>query len=221
MRKSPTATLLANIKREAKRRAKATNASYNATLDAVAREFGFASWHAVTQCRNAAVPVPAAASECELPVDPVLPPMFDYTPNEDRPESDLAQWWLKPFAVTRGDGTFDVRCLDGGAHDRSTWYGTANDLESAKEIAASKLANWLEFLDQPIMTIDADSYSLTIGSLHPRLPRAVLATFESIESARAWLAEWEKDLATKPERTAAALKRARQVVIDSAAADGW
>jgi len=218
MSKSPTATLLANIKREAKRRAKATNASYNATLDAVAREFGFASWHAVTQCKNAAVPVPAAASERELPVDPLLRPMFDYTPNEDRPESELAQWWLKPFAVTRGDGTFDVRCLDGGAHDRSTWYGTASDLASAKEIAAAKLANWLEFLDRPIVTMDADSYSLTIGSLHPRLPRAVLATFESMDLLRAWLAEWEENIATHPERTAAALQLARQVVIESDAA---
>ncbi|MDP2451820.1 MULTISPECIES: hypothetical protein [unclassified Polaromonas] len=210
-----TATLLANIKREAKRRAKASSASYNATLDVVARELGFASWHAVTQGRN--VPVPAASAR-ELPVDPALPPMFDFTPNEDRPESEIERWWLKPFAVTRGDGTFDVRCLDGGAHDRSTWYGTAKDLASAKEIAAAKLANWLEFLDRPIVTMDADSYSLTIGSLHPRLPRAVLATFESMDLLRAWLAEWEENIATHPERTAAALQLARQVVIESDAA---
>lgn len=95
------------------------------------------------------------------PVNPELPPMFDNTPNGERPESHH-DWWERPFIVTFTweqmappatspispeerersraswfdewpSGTrYDVRCLDGGAWDRSTWWGAFRTLEEAQ-----------------------------------------------------------------------------------------
>ena len=68
-------------------------------------------------------------------VDPVLPENFDDTDNEQRPPSHSV-WWDVPFIVSYRDTTpkfleawpkgvrYDVRCLDGGAWDRSTWWGS-------------------------------------------------------------------------------------------------
>lgn len=75
-------------------------------------------------------------------VDPVLPKRFDDTPNEDRSPRSMA-WWNVPFIVAccYDDATFrkawpggvryDVRCLDGGAWDRSTWWGSFSTLDEA------------------------------------------------------------------------------------------
>lgn len=74
-----------------------------------------------------------------VPVNPALPPGFDTTPNEQRDARSRALWCL-PYIVTYTqhdfktpfpnwlrdwpDGTrYDVRCLDGGAWDRSTVWG--------------------------------------------------------------------------------------------------
>jgi len=114
-------------------------------------------------------------------VDPVLPPDFDDTPNDERDTEQLDQWWGRPFIVTdtfepesydhyvariRGYGwepdwdretweanqvkmqkqwdehypsgtRYDVRCLDGGAWDRSTWWGSFATLEEAVSCAKS------------------------------------------------------------------------------------
>jgi len=54
---------------------------------------------------------------------------------------------MRPFAITRSDGLRAVRCPDGGAWDRSTWYGIANDMDEARKLAATKLATWQSFMD--------------------------------------------------------------------------
>lgn len=94
-------------------------------------------------------------SKLKIPVDPKLPKDFDNTPNEDRPKSHK-RWWNRPYIVTCTflpwpslteteievgrkkwyaswpSGTrYDVRCLDGGAWDRSTWWGSFATLEEA------------------------------------------------------------------------------------------
>jgi hypothetical protein len=71
-----------------------------------------------------------------IPINPVLPEDFDATPNEKRPESHHV-WWFRPYLVSRGD-EYDLRCLDGGAWDRSTWKGRYSHLPTALE-AAQKL----------------------------------------------------------------------------------
>jgi hypothetical protein len=94
-------------------------------------------------------------------VNPKLPPRFDSTPNEERPETQRRKWWDRPFIVSYSDmsagatcseeqkekmraawleawpsGTrWDVRCLDGGAWDRSTCWGSFATLEGAVQCA--------------------------------------------------------------------------------------
>ncbi|MCP2223570.1 hypothetical protein M2226_009267 [Bradyrhizobium elkanii] len=55
-----------------------------------------------------------------IPLDPKLPKAFDATPNEARSKTQLDQWWDRPYGLTRPDGRIEVRCLNGGAWDRST-----------------------------------------------------------------------------------------------------
>lgn len=74
-----------------------------------------------------------------LPVDPELPADFDCTSNDERDASELDAWWDVPYAITQGDGTLLVRCLDGGAHDRSTYYGQAQNTDLALLLAREKL----------------------------------------------------------------------------------
>jgi hypothetical protein len=66
-------------------------------------------------------------------IDPILPPRFDDTKNEDRPDRHMALWGV-PFIVSSEKG-FTVRCLDGGAWDRSTWWGQADHILEAIRIA--------------------------------------------------------------------------------------
>lgn len=84
------------------------------------------------------------------PINPELPKNFDSTPNDARPASHQ-RWWNRPYIQTstaadlglEGEalerwmdhwpsGTrYDVRCLDGGAWDRSTNWGSYATLEEA------------------------------------------------------------------------------------------
>lgn len=70
-------------------------------------------------------------------IDPKLPARFDNTPNEKRPDSQT-KWWAFPFIVTDGEA-YETRCLDGGAWDRSTSWGTFAKLSEA--VARAKTAN--------------------------------------------------------------------------------
>ena len=75
-------------------------------------------------------------------LNPKLPPNFDSTPNEQRCDRAHA-WWGVPYVQTHTDTDpkfvaywggavrFDVRCLDGGAWDRSTNHGQYGTLEEA------------------------------------------------------------------------------------------
>lgn len=88
-----------------------------------------------------------------IPVDPMLPENFDDTSNELRLGRHLA-WWDVPFIIThRSDDpkflehwpsgtTYVVRCLDGGAWDRSTWWGQFGSLEEAVAQAKKGTSVW-------------------------------------------------------------------------------
>jgi hypothetical protein len=96
----------------------------------------------------------------KVPINPRLPARFDETPNESRPRSHM-RWWNRPYIVTTSweqmcwptateedrtrwfrrwpSGTrYDVRCLDGGAWDRSTCWGMYATLEEALEVAGGE-----------------------------------------------------------------------------------
>ncbi|MBV7541986.1 hypothetical protein [Acidovorax sp. sic0104] len=87
-------------------------------------------------------------------VNPALPASFDHTPNEDRMVKDVERWAMRPFIVTARFSPprdellldewrhkwetawptgvrYDVRCLDFGAWDRSTSWGSYPSLENA------------------------------------------------------------------------------------------
>ena len=77
-------------------------------------------------------------------VNPELPAQFDAYPNERRPYAEVEDWQNRAYirAETMIDSEnnrvylrFDIRCLDGGAWDRSTWKGTSESLEEAIRIA--------------------------------------------------------------------------------------
>lgn len=209
MSKKPTATLLEAMKRDAKRRAKGPETSYNALLEEVARENGFDSWFAAMELhKNLAL---TSDDKFELIVDPLLPKDFDNTPNEERSEAQITRWWLRPFANSLPHGGFEVRCLDGGAWDRATFYGVAQSLDDAKTLAREKLANWRRFLDRPMMTFDDDGRcNLTVDSLHPAWPRAIVYSCDNQELATTMLEAWDHMLKTDPELAQVKLARARE-----------
>jgi len=122
-------------------------------------------------------------------VNPELPENFNITPNEERSEDEISEWWDNPYILiyeleqeswiehyerlTNEDdwndeqvGTqeswekelskhrkywyetwhtgfkYEVRCLDGGAWDRSTWHGSFATFEEALKVAKKiKLKN--------------------------------------------------------------------------------
>ena len=90
-------------------------------------------------------------------VNPVLPESFDATDNKERP-FEHAVWWGVPFVRTHRmetptqeflrefpEGTeFELRCLDGGAWDRSTWWGRFPSMTAAAAFARSKPAYILD-----------------------------------------------------------------------------
>ncbi len=114
MKAEPTATLIARLKREAKTAARTTAKTHSQALDAAARAQGYQDWHELHMAHQRV----QDANVLDLPMDPQLPSAFDSTPNEDRSAEEVAQWWDRPYVLTRSDGTLDVRCLDGASMKR-------------------------------------------------------------------------------------------------------
>lgn len=123
-----------------------------------------------------------------IPVDPVLPENFDDTPNDERSTAELDAWWNKPFAITCGDGSFEVRCLDGGAWDRSTWYGIAPDLPSAQTLAQTKLERWHEMQATPTCMLTATGASVVRMNNRPDQKMTVLKECATLAEASAYIA---------------------------------
>ncbi|MBB3923696.1 DNA-binding protein [Xanthomonas arboricola] len=123
-----------------------------------------------------------------LPIDPVLPPNFDDTPNDERPVDQLDMWWDRPYALSTPSGAFDVRCLDGGCHDRSTHLGTAPTIESAVELANKKLAWWIAVRSRAVLQINGDGRNdLVRPASRPDREPEVILTNCTREAAAAWI----------------------------------
>ena len=84
-----------------------------------------------------------------IPLDPKLPKNFHDTPNNARSKTHLDQWWDRPYGVTVTDGRIEVRCLNGGAWDRPTHFGVAEDYNAACALAEATQADWLKFRRKP------------------------------------------------------------------------
>ncbi|MBC5767527.1 hypothetical protein [Ramlibacter albus] len=207
MKKPPTATKVASMKRAAKVLARTQSISHSEALERLAREQGYASWHEVTSLRG------ASPADDEFPIDPPLPKNFDDTPNEDRSKRQIDQWWQRPFLLSNSNGGYTVRALDGGAWDRSTFYGDAPDLESAKQLARAKLAKWRGYLDQPKALFDDEFRIMFLDPMRPREPLVVVDVVDGTsEAMAAWQAAWDglSDHERKG-RIARARERARHV----------
>lgn len=122
-----------------------------------------------------------------IPLDPKLPESFNATLNEARPKSQLDAWWDRPYGVTLADGRIEVRCLNGGAHDRSTHLGVADGYDAACGLAEAKQAEWLRFRERPLVEIGGDQVLLFRQARRPDEAPQKLATFPTIEAASEYL----------------------------------
>lgn len=118
----------------------------------------------------------------QIPLDPKLPKDFDSTPNEQRSKSELDAWWDHPFAITLDDGKLDVRCLNGGAWDRSTWLGTVNTYSEACELADMKQTEWVNRRFHPLMSM-GETFDLVRMPQRPDQDLIVLASFKTQEES--------------------------------------
>jgi hypothetical protein len=122
-----------------------------------------------------------------IPLDPKLPKSFDATRNEDRSKAQLDQWWDRPYGVTMSDGRIEVRCLNGGAWDRSTHLGIADDYDAACALAAAKQASWPMFRERPCTYLDAGQVLVIRQPQRPDAELQQLAAFPTMEAATEYL----------------------------------
>lgn len=195
MRPVPTKTLIARMKREAKARARRDSIPHSTALDQLAKENGYLNWHAVV----VATPTLAEFHQADprlrplptsLPIDPVLPKHFDSTSNDVRSKRQLDEWWDRPYALSNTDGSLTLRCLDGGAWDRSTFYGHAENESAALELARSKLDWWRSMRARPVVYADEmPELSLVRMPQRPDWDMEFILRSVSQEEIKAWLVQ--------------------------------
>lgn len=122
-----------------------------------------------------------------IPLDPKLPKTFDATPNDARSKAQLDAWWDRPYGITLSDGRIEVRCLNGGAWDRSTHLGVADNYDAACALAEAKQAEWLEFRERPNVCLDAEQVLVIRQAQRPDEERQELGTFPTAEAASDYL----------------------------------
>ena len=123
----------------------------------------------------------------DFPIDPVLPQGFDNTPNDARSKAELDAWWDRPFAVTNKDGSFSVRCLHGGAWDRSSWLGEAATIDAARALGESKLAEWQHTRAEPRITFVDGTLRIIRMPQRPDQDEVLLGTASSQEEAKEFI----------------------------------
>ncbi|KPF95040.1 MULTISPECIES: hypothetical protein [Rhodopseudomonas] len=122
-----------------------------------------------------------------ITLDPKLPKAFDATPNDARSKTQLDAWWDRPYGVTLSDGRIEVRCLNGGAWDRSTHLGIADDYDAACALAEAKQAEWLKFRERPCLLFDEGQVLVMRQAQRPDEAQQQLAAFPSADAANAYL----------------------------------
>ncbi len=122
-----------------------------------------------------------------IPLDPKLPKAFDATPNDARSKAQLDAWWDRPYGVTLSGGRIEVRCLNGGAWDRSTHLGIADGYDAACALAEAKQAEWLKFRERPCLLFDEGQVLVMRQAQRPDEAQQQLAAFPSAEAANAYL----------------------------------
>lgn len=123
----------------------------------------------------------------QIPLDPKLPKTFDATPNDRRSKKQLDAWWDRPYGITLSDGRIEVRCLNGGAWDRSTHLGIADNYDAACALAEAKQAEWLKFRERPTVCLDADHVLVIRQAQRPDEAQQELGTFPTAQAANDYL----------------------------------
>ncbi|HGE3520717.1 DNA-binding protein [Escherichia coli] len=115
-----------------------------------------------------------------IPLDPVLPKNFDCTPNEKRSKAQLDAWWDHPYGVTEHDGKIVVYCLNGGAWDRPSVLGLANNYDEACELAERQQARWVKTRSQPTFMFSKEPpFILARMPQRPDHQQEIVAEFSS------------------------------------------
>ncbi|MFI8704597.1 DNA-binding protein [Citrobacter braakii] len=134
-----------------------------------------------------------------IPLDPKLPANFDNTRNEDRSKAQLDVWWDHPYGITQSDGRIFVRCLNGGAWDRSSFLGEANTYEEACLLAEAKQARWVATRAQPIFQFSIEPPFVLIR--HPQRPdheATLVGEFDTMEEMNEFSKAYDRGDATSP-----------------------
>ena len=122
-----------------------------------------------------------------IPLDPKLPANFDDTPNDERSKTQLDTWWDHPYGLTQPDGKILVRCLNGGAWDRSSVLGVADTYEEACLLAEKEQAKWTATRAQPTFLYSTQSpFVLIRQPQRPDHQQTVIASFETVEEMGLW-----------------------------------
>ena len=120
-------------------------------------------------------------------LDPKLLKTFDATPNDARSKKQLDAWWDRPYGMTLSDGRVEVRCLNGGAWDRSTHLGIADNYNAACALAEAKQAEWLKFRERPTVCLEADQVLVIRQAQRPDEAQQELGTFQTAQAANDYL----------------------------------
>lgn len=81
----------------------------------------------------------------------------------------------------------EVRCRNGGAWDRSTHLGIADDYDAACALAEAEQAEWLRFREQPCTCLDVGRVAAVRQPQRPDGQMLELASFPTAEGASAYL----------------------------------
>jgi hypothetical protein len=122
-----------------------------------------------------------------IPLDPKLPVGFDDTPNDERSKEELDHWWDHPYGVTLDDGRIEVRCLNGGAWDRSTHLGIASTYDEACALAEMQQADYLRFRSRPNAMMDHPKVKVVRMAQRPDEENELVAEFDTAEQASEYI----------------------------------
>lgn len=89
--------------------------------------------------------------------------------------------------MTLSDGRVEVRCLNGGAWDRSSHLGIADNYNAACALAEAKQAEWLKFRERPTVCLEADQVLVIRQAQRPDEAQQELGTFQTAQAANDYL----------------------------------
>ena len=130
-----------------------------------------------------------------IPLDPVLPKNFDCTPNEKRSKAQLDAWWDHPYGVTEHDGKIVVYCLNGGAWDRPSVLGLADNYDDACELAERKQASWVKTRSKPsfMFSIEPPFILARMPQRPDQEQQEIVAEFDSREEMNLFTMKQEQE----------------------------